>query len=259
MREVWSERDEIPAEIAVYIDNCVDMMEQGADYTRPYQPRQISRNIKLFSAPTVNDGKSLIVCFCGGLNRLMLPIPVFLQFMPETACDVLLIKDPSGWGYLCGVPEYAADLSKVADRIAVDLDVGRYANVKCLGVSGGGSAALYAGLLLDAERAISICGKHRSLKLAMAEDPNAAAFSGDEFDELVRGKLPSTNTRLILAFGARSAKDVVGARSLKQRLPSAEIVGVEPIDNHNLLYLLLKRAELRAFFERFLFAPGQVS
>jgi hypothetical protein len=264
MREVWKEKESLPQELASYIAHSVGLMESGANYDRPYARRIISDNIQLFSANEHSCSKYIIVCFCGGLNRMMIPTPIFLQFMPEADCDILMIKDPSRSGFLCGVPGFGRDLSEVAENIEARLDLGRYAAVKCLGVSGGGSAALYAGIMLDAERALSICGKHRSLKLASGGDARIAPFSGEEFDEMVREKVHSTRTRLILAFGSKSPKDIEGAQSLKSRLPSAELVGVDPFDNHNVLFCLLKGGTLGAFFERFLFgsepapAPGRI-
>lgn len=254
MLALWQGGQALPDYLMAPLRKTIEMMAAGAADARPYIPTPIAPNVTLFGAPGAAQGKSLLICFCGNVNRLMVPIPVFLQFIPETLFDVLIVKDPSRLGYLQGVPGFAGTLSEVVDRIGAQIRLDSYADIRCIGTSGGGSAALYAGLLLGANRAISVCGKHRSLsRHTTGGGGDGDAFTGEEFDAMVRDRVDSAATLLLLVYGGKSQRDIDGARSLMRYLPKARPLSIKPLDDHNALLYLLQTKRLHDFFARFLF------
>src|SRR5687768_5300204 len=59
-----------------------------------YRRRDLARDVAFFSAEaTPAAAKSLIVALCGRGNRLMLPWSLFLQFLPSSVFDVVILAD----------------------------------------------------------------------------------------------------------------------------------------------------------------------
>ena len=114
-----------------------------------YVRRPVAPDVTLFHDPNVNyANKCLIIAFCGRAQRLMMPTGVFLQLLPSTDCDVVVLKDPGRNHFLHGSREYAADFFQLVTRLEKDLKLDRYKNVFCYGTSMGGFVALRCGLLL---------------------------------------------------------------------------------------------------------------
>lgn len=260
MLSLWRDRHDLPDYLIAPLQKTVEMMADGRASGRPYLRIALATNVQLYRAAGPRIGKSLLVCFCGNVNRLMVPIPVLLQFIPETMFDVVIVKDPSRQGYIHGVPGFADSLAAAVDAIGTRINLAAYADIRCIGTSGGGSAALYAGLLLGASRAISVCGRHRSLPNRAAGEPDGETFTGFEFDDMVRDRIEDAATRLLLVFGQKYPRDVEGAQSLKRYLPKAQAIAIKPLDDHNALLYLLREKKLRGFLERFLFnsLPAQI-
>lgn len=256
MREAWNARQALPHAAVAQLQATIGLMDECSATTRPFARTPLSPQANFFACHAHRAPKSLLVCFCGVANRMMMPVPVFLQLVPEDRFDVLVLKDPAGLGYLRGVPGLGGDLRQVAQAIASRLDCGSYADVRCLGVSGGGAAALYAGLLLQAERAVSVCGSHRSLASGPRGAGPAAGPTGHEFDALTAGRAGNGATRLVAVFGAQSARDREGAASLKEYLPACEMMAVANLADHNVLAGLLKNGALKAFLAEVLFSGG---
>lgn len=257
MRELWNCRHELPQDAVTQLQATLDMMAACAPVTRPFVRTPLSPQANLFAWSAPSAHKSLLVCFCGVANRMMLPIPVFLQLVAADRFDVLILKDPTGWGYLRGVPGLGDTLPEVTDAIAARLDLASYADVRCLGVSSGGAAALYAGVLLEAARAVSVGGRHRSLAAKpQGEGKTGGGLTDHEFDQAIRDRATGASTRLIAVFGANAPRDREGAASLRAHLPSCEMRPVADVKNHNVLALLLKNGALQSFLDDVLFSPG---
>jgi hypothetical protein len=255
MSSIWQGRYALPEHIIAPLEKTIKTMARGARQPRAYGRTRISENANYYRAHRGTDSKTLLIAFCGNANRLMLPIPVFLQFVPEDSYDVLILRDPSRTGYLRGVPGFGDDLLKVAKTIRAKIDVASYCEVRCIGTSGGGAAALYTGLLLHARRAVSVGGRHRTVCKRVAEGDSE--FTGDEFDVLLQGLGP-TDTELFNIFGEHCERDIEGARSLEKYLGRLQPITVRDLAGHNVLAHLLQKGTLPNFFKRILFS-GSVS
>lgn len=248
--EIWENKESLSEKIKPSISKTISLMQKGTDEIRPYQRNTISLNVNLYHTES-NLKKSLLICFCGVANRLMMPVPVFLQFIPEDQFDVLVIRDPSEHGYVHGIPAFSKDLLETSKLLKEVIDLNRYNDLRCLGTSGGGSAALYFGILMHAKIAISVGGKHRSLSDKVNSEEHL--ISGFEFDNLI-GNInhEEITTQLFAVYGDGSERDKVGAYSLKKYLKNCKLVTVKDIKEHNVLGILLQRNQLSSFLKSFI-------
>lgn len=257
LRDLAGACGDLPADAAARLKATLDLMDRCPAPTRPFTRTTLSPAAGLYRHEAGVSGKSLLVCFCGVAHRMMVPIPVFLQLIPADRFDVLVLKDPSGRDYLGGVPGFGGDLQQVAAGIRTRLDFQAYGDVRCLGVSSGGAAALYAGLLLGAARAVAIGGRHPSLAtrrgtfMGLGRSP-----AGCEFDRAVGELAGRATTRLLAVFGGDAPRDRQGAESLRQHLPACELVPVGAISDHNLLACLLRDGDAQAFLDEVLLQPA---
>jgi hypothetical protein len=258
MFEIWQNRKSYRDEIASLAEKNLVRMKPGASYIRPYRREKIAANVIFYAAPGKAAGaRSLLICFCGIVNRLMLPIPVFLQFIPETLLDVVILRDPTGSGFIRGVPGFGRDLPEVMKKLESSVNFASYRDIRCFGTSSGGGPALYTGFMVDAERAVSICGRHRSLPARVSETlKQPEGFNGYEFDTMIRDTPGAAGTKLFAVYGKLSRYDAEGAQSLKDRLPACRLVAVKHLADHNVLLYLLDKGELTGFMNDIVFGRG---
>ncbi|WP_156405469.1 hypothetical protein [Sphingomonas sp. Root710] len=247
--DLWQRRAELPEAIIAPLGRTIKMMMLGAKDLRRFERTTLSENVFLYRGAGGAGQKTLLIGFGGNVNRLMLPTAIFLQFVPDADYDMLLLRDPTRSGYLRGVPGFGDDLVKMADAIRSHVDLGSYREVRCVGTSGGGQVALYMGLLLDARRAVSVGGRHRSLSKKVAAGDGE--FTGYELDKFVQNLAPRS-TELINLFGAQCERDTEGARSLEKVLPQLKPVTIAALAEHNALAYLLEQGSLSSFFSRIL-------
>jgi hypothetical protein len=237
-----------PTDAAARLQATLDLMDRCGAPVRPFVHTRLSPGASLYRHGTEVRGKSLLVCFCGVAHRMMVPIPVFLQLIPEDRFDVLVFKDPAGQDYLRGVPDFGGDLRQLAGSIRTRLDPDGYADVRCLGVSSGGAASLYAGLLLGAERAVAIGGRHPTLASRRGGLMDLIGRStGREFDQAVGDLATRHGTRLLAVFGGDAPRDREGAESLRRHLPACGLLPVEGLSEHNLLVRFVENGKAAGF------------
>lgn len=237
------------------------MMRRGHPRIRTYQRSETARNATLYrGAPTADR---LLVVFCGIAGRPMIPTPVFLQFIPETRHDVLMLRDPTGNAYTHGVPGLGNDLQETLNQLAGQIDFTRYRETRALGVSSGGAAALCTGILLGSTLALSFGGRHPSCS-RRARTGNRA----DRFDTLVAPLLAESGTWLANFRAENHPADEEGARSLRATLPACRDLVVTGTSNHILLAELAgqggswwrpHRNRLQTVFANFLLADTPAS
>jgi hypothetical protein len=137
-----------------------------------------SRFVRLYSTPGTTR-RRLLIAFAGGRMRLMMPLPIFMQAMPEDT-DLLVLYDPfldhfrSGiWDGKYGI----GDLSGITAPVRA-----AYRDVIALGTSGGGLPAIRFAKLARLRRAASFGGRQiddtlaiiRKRIIPMAFDPLCA-------------------------------------------------------------------------------------
>jgi hypothetical protein len=251
-------RDVLPREAVTWMENIQGMMFAQATAVQPFRRRLISRNVALYTTRRAPDEpRDLLVAFCGLADRMQVPIPVVLQHLDGRRFDVLRLRDPSKRIYLQGVPAYAADLALVAERIRRDVDLDRYGSIRTIGTSGGGWAAFTVGTMLGADRAVSMSGKPpgATFRLTQMWERRGYALDDQNADftvfERLFNSIPVRSTRLLAFFGAGCQPDREGAEAF-ERLVGAVGIGVREVNDHNLMFEILKRRLMATFLDRYL-------
>jgi len=170
---------------------------------------------------TANRGATgLVVAFCSAVHRLGVPVSYFLQTMREDLYDVLVLRDPRKLHFDAGVQGLGSFL-EVMHRIKTFAEVKGFREIITYGSSMGGYPALRAGLLLKANRAISMSGGYcwhvgrliRKTKTGRAFDPLCPCFA-------------PTTTELVAVIPSRNEKDVRAFEILQRTFPKCVAVKI---------------------------------
>ena len=247
----------LPKEALEWVASVQSMMFAQATTVQPFRRKAISGNVALYTTRSdPEEPRDLLVAFCGLADRLQVPILVVLQHLDGTRFDVLLLRDPSKRIYLQGVPDYAQDLALVAQRIRADVDLERYRAIRSIGTSGGGWAAFTVGTMLGADRAVSMSGKPPGATFRLTQMWERRGYTLDDQNvdflsfERLYNSIPVRSTRLLAFFGADYQIDREGAEAFEQ-LVGAVGIGFRGVDDHNLMFEILKRRLLTTFLDRY--------
>jgi hypothetical protein len=191
---------------------------------------------------TSNQGaRSLIVGFCSGAHRLGVPTSYFLQCLRDDLYDVVVLRDARRAHFADGVQGLGSLLETT--RAIKKFAEGRgYSEIISLGVSMGGYPALRAGLMLKADRAISIGGAYcwhvgRLTRKTHSVKP---------FDLLC----PCTakpQVELVAVMSAQNRDDVRALETLKLNFPECHSVFVNA-GEHNVSGYFYQVGTLRLFY-----------
>lgn len=226
----------------------------ASEIAETYRLTLLAEEIRLFQDPAVPVAdKSLLIGFCGAANRLMVPSSMFLQFVPASRFDVLIVSDRSNSSFETGIGGSPMWFVELMRRLASLSGADRYRGIYCVGASMGGFPALRAGRVLGARRSVSMGG-------TFAWTINKLRGKGlapPAFDPLCACAAPS-NGELVAAH-TRFWRDIRAARHLASILRARDL-SLTRSKNHNLPYQLMLRGGLGAFFaEMFDFEPGLVN
>lgn len=147
-----------------------------------------SRYVRLYSTPGTTR-RRLLIAFAGGLMRLMMPLPIFMQAMPEDT-DLLVLYDPVRNHFRTGIWDGKYGLGDLP-RITAPVRAA-YRDVIALGTSGGGLPAIRFAKLARLRRAASFGGRQiddtlailRKRRTPMAFDPLCACDTVAEAEAL---------------------------------------------------------------------------
>lgn len=138
------------------VEGSISMLAlRGVGTPSPLILEYETRYARLFSSPATQR-KRLIIAFTGAAMRLMMPLPVFMQEMPENI-DILLLYDPKKSHYRCGIWDGNStiwDLPRIFTRILAS-----YADVIAFGASSGGLPSLRFARHAGLRRGISVGGR----------------------------------------------------------------------------------------------------
>ncbi len=247
--DLQRERDRLPQPAQEWLASIWQMMFSERQALRPFVRQAVGSHVWRYASPGSDaSGKDLLIAFADQAHRLFLPTAVVLQHLPETPMDVVLVQDPSRNFFMNGVAGYGENLSEVLSRLRADLDPSRYRRLLCLGASSGGAAALRAGVVFGAARAVALCARLPNV------EKRKVAVSEAELQMLLspcKG-VDQTRTKLFCVFSALQSVDRAAAASLSaDRL--AALVPVHGQGKHNLLFTLLQQQRLGRFLRDALF------
>jgi hypothetical protein len=241
--ELWNQRSMLPPTAQKWLLSIWRMMFYEPPRLQRFSRSQLGTHIWVYrGSQTAPAHKELVIGFAGRSGRVMLPVAVLLQYLSDARFDFVLLQDPQWTFFLDGIPGYGKNLVEVLLRLSGDLKLAQYDSIRCVGGSGGGAAALRAGVALRALRAISIGGQMPT------RGAGAKRESDGELEALTkpwRG-VDTNTTQLICAFGAKNEKDRSASIALAQGGPT-ELVPLEGISDHNALFSLLKERRLTGF------------
>lgn len=89
--------------------------------------------------------KTLLVCMTGGMQRMMMPLAVFLQHLDARTTDVIYITSPKREGYFYGIPRYDQSFEEMLTRLGA-LPFDRYKRLVGMGSSLGGVSIIMLAL-----------------------------------------------------------------------------------------------------------------
>jgi hypothetical protein len=220
---------------------------QGQQRLEPFARRELSEGATLYTGRGPASGRSLMVGFCGKANRLMMPLPVFLQHLPAADWDVLVLKDARRTHFRRGVGGFAGNFPGLVGRVA-SLGAG-YGRCVALGTSMGGLPAARFALLAGVERGISIGGRPPNDVLRL----QGRSAPLDAFDPLC-ACLPSQERNLLFAYAVGCANDAEPAEAYAG-LTGGRDLPVDGHANHGLLHDLHLRGALQDFLDIVLHQP----
>lgn len=204
------------------------------------------------SRPLDGQQRHLLIAFTGDAQRLMAPIFVFLQECNMANLDILLLTDYSKRFYLNGIEGFAPDMPSLIKRLQSLYDKAEYSSVVSLGASAGGLAALWAGIAMQVDKAISIGGpSHLNTDTRLS----AMASPFGEFERLVKVKkdrLP----KMIYAVGDQCKKDLQKLHELQTLVP-LDVVKVGSCEEHNIIHHLFLKNQLSAFLQKLITTQPQ--
>lgn len=206
------------------------------DAPHPYQRRAFGRWIFLYQDPRSEPrNKGLLIAFTGNARRLLMPISVFLQFVDPVQWDVLVLTKNEDSSFLEGLEEISGDFPGLIEHVERTFSPTQYRRVITLGTSSGGFPAIWAALLVDAKRGISVGG--------FPPDPVPSGAA--------RNKAAARSPDLCYVYGGDFLHDYHSALVL-QNLCGGRLLAVRDVGKHNVLGVLMKRGQLAEFLDQIL-------
>lgn len=227
--------------------------KSGQTSPQAYERRRLGRYVSLYkNAGEARSERTLVVCFTGAAQRMMCPLPVFMQHIDAAAHDVVLIRYPKGKGYRHGLEGVADSFEAAVEWLSRILPCQNYSRVVAVGASGGGLPAVLTSLRLGFDAALTFGAGHPGDK----RWSDALGYSGEvlvrRFFEQRQKKIP-----LFLVHGADMPTDRQAAEALGRLLPASiiEVKGTNVPVGHNSLYPLLTAKKLRGFLRETILGP----
>lgn len=250
--DVAANVDQFPEPTRGWFKTFETQMLSGNTQIQNYQREPLGAHIDFFEGSGDRDhAKTLLLSFCGRdpFRPLALPTAIFLQYVPASRFDVLVLRDPSDLWFLKGVPGYADSIEVLVQRIERDLPISTYHSVRSSGICAGGYAALVAGELLDAECAVSFGGAHPRCSSHQDSFRNAE-LDGYEADRVLGNIERISAVKMSNIYAQDCSWDKERAKSLYTMFPSLRNVEVAGVKSHLLASELLNRNALKQLLDQ---------
>lgn len=217
---------------------------RSGETPEPFTCQVLGNDVKFFSNGANPSGKTLLIGMAGQLQRLMLPIAVFLQALPAARADLLLLQDSQRDGFRTGVVGVANNFEDLLSILPRVFKFDQYRRRCMIGTSGGGLPAILAGLAFGADVAMSVGGN----------SPRDFRWSGQQapIARSLLARASRQTTRLVAVYGVNSEKDRLAAVELSELVP-AKLIGVSSptgMVKHNALYPLAQHGQLANFVQQ---------
>lgn len=239
--------DDIARAAHAWVGRMHDLVAlSGKPQPEPYVRTRLAREMAVYKGPGARQDKTLLILFAGNAQRVMLPLPVFLQHLDARQTDVVLLRDPQRTAYRHGLWGVAPTLDGLADALPAWTHAREYRAIEVLGTSGGGLPAVMVALQLGAAAVVSVGGNG-------PDDARWIRHGGipprERLQQLRAG--PGHAVSVTLAYGAQSPRDETAARELAA-LIDAVCLPVSDADRpvgHGALFPLAQRGRLAEFLD----------
>lgn len=234
-------RDILPAASQAWLDRLIGFMPSLASAPQRFERTQHHPGVVIFDDPAIRRRrKNCLVAFSGAAGRLMLPLPLFLQFFPSDEWTIVKLSTRKNY-YLDGLRGFSESLEQTIERTAALVEIGKFRKVVTVGTSSGGFAALAAAVGFRAFRGVALGAFVPKLE-------------GDALWERIgRLGLPQrlkNQVDLRIVYAGRATLDGTHARQIR-KLVRGQLVPLEDFSQHNILFSMLERGELASFIDRF--------
>ncbi|MEM1114172.1 MAG: hypothetical protein AAGI11_19815 [Pseudomonadota bacterium] len=211
----------------------------------PWVAEPINEHMTWYQAGDADaqEGKALLIAFCGKADLLFVALPTFLQALPARDWHVLRITHHGRKGSVTPGDEVPA-LHALLDQITAITAQYDHPHTACVGTSSGGYIAMLVAMHLEAQRCVAFSGSlpERWVKI---------------MPELSGGKLPlrpgedANLPEYVFVYGELNQRDQRNAEIARLVL-SGHDMSVPGVRSHNSLYPIARRGLLReAFFSMF--------
>jgi hypothetical protein len=248
---LWGSARDLPEELRRWLSRFDHLPKPRNAEPQAYQAREIAPGMLFFAGGTGKRGtKCLLLAFATGMHGLLMPTACFLQYLPSTRFDVLMLQDKNRNHFEHGIRPYAGSMPELLRGLDADFEFSAYDALYCAGFSMGGFPALRAGRLTNARRAVSFGGR-MPWHIRRLQRRNSVLPAFDPLCECMR----RNGSDLVCVYGADHELDSVHAERLSRayavrRLP---IIGVE---SHNPVFALAESGRLQGFLDAMFDIPG---
>ncbi len=242
----------LPRELRPWLNRFEHLPKPRMAEPQAFRAREIAPEMFFFSSGTGKRGaKCLLLAFATGMHGLLMPTARFLQYLPSTRFEVLMLQDKSRNHFEHGIRPYAGSMPELLRGLDEDFEFSAYDALYCAGFSMGGFPALRAGRLANVRRAVSFAGRLPWHIRRLREGRNLALPAFDPLCECMR----ANGSDLVCVYGADNELDSTHADRLSRayavrRLP---IIGVE---SHNPVFALAESGRLQGFLDAMFDIPG---
>jgi hypothetical protein len=250
--ELRARQPTLPDELVTWVARFQKLPPPRRTQPQGYRAREITAGISAYSSGSGRPrDKALLLAFAGGDLGLLMPTHWFLQYLDSDRFDVLILQDFTRAQFALGVRPYSTSLSGLLAGLDQDLGYCAYDALFCCGFSMGGPAALRAGALTGARRAVSFGGRMRWNIDRLLTRPAAAMPAFDPLCACMR----KTCTDFVCVYCADNTIDRDHAEKVAQIVPARRLA-VPDSDSHNSVYELAKAGRLQGFLDAMFDIPG---
>lgn len=239
----------VPPASQRWLDGMDTLLRGGGRRVQGYARHVLAEGATAYAAPgddRARAQRTLVFAFTGGANRLMMPVALFLQHCPAERYEFVVLVDRTRTFYLSGVAGLGEDLPATIERLRALCVPSSFRRVVSFGTSAGGLAAVWTGVALGCERAVSVGGQS---PVQIAERYQTQNMNTEGFDVALRSatRLPE----VLLVVGERAERDREKALTMSALIPATTIV-IPGTAHHNVLYDAWKAGSLDALLDQLL-------
>lgn len=255
MFKTWHQGFEVTLSAHKWVEQLDPLYSlSGKPRPEPFVRHKLRSPLTFFETSGDKANKILAICFAGNAQRMMMPMPVFLQHLNADCVDVAFLTDPRRHSFRRGVDGIAPNMELLINELKTLLRIEKYQGAVAIGTSSGGTPAVLTALKLGLDAGLSVGGNG-------PDDPGWLMDDGKETGDLLSqySKQSSVEPRLFLAFGSDIPKDRLAAEAIASIVPSTLIPISDPSGpvGHNALYSLLIQGKLTEFLNNTIFSSSR--